>query len=288
MYSETSGIHTGLDYGKRANLGIGWETEDLLALCDGVIIPSRNSPPFGGSVADGTGGVALRCFVDNSNDSPAILSNIVLSYNHLQFVDGNPVVLVETGQVVRQGDPIARSGPDESQYDHLHLEVFLARGHERNNPDGDRPIILNPMLMFTSGIVVEHIEINIGVPHIFFNYHPIRFGTGGTQIEPPEKTGITLEDGLDQWSTGANHPDKGADPMENFWQVQNINQPGVEWPPSIYVLDENDFPLAPTVLVPTLMVEYMNDPYIAPICEFAIINGKEMITNCMSSITATR
>jgi len=130
LYEDTSGIHTGIDFGQ----GNIWVNHTVSAVCDGVIIPSRNGA-FNGTLANGRG-VSLRCFMDSldrgradtDGDGQPNLSNIVVVYDHTE-----QAILVNLYQVVRVGDAIGRTGPSEGDnYDHLHLEVYLARGYYRN------------------------------------------------------------------------------------------------------------------------------------------------------------
>jgi murein DD-endopeptidase MepM/ murein hydrolase activator NlpD len=156
QYRNTNGIHTGMDWYTQSDELIGEIIpSDVIALCDGIIVPGRTSR--GGSAGDNAGdGLSLRCFADDpnetDNDGLRNISNIVVVYNHLTLAAG--IDVAQSGgpyQIVRAGDVIAttagytmRSG--NVVRPHLHLELFLAYGYQASSYG----IQLNPRLMFES------------------------------------------------------------------------------------------------------------------------------------------
>jgi hypothetical protein len=285
-YKNTAGIHTGLDFGT-TNI---WVNEKVRSLCDGIVIPSRNGA-FKGSVAKGNG-VSVRCFlaplnylndsdparrqqIDPDNDSIPNLSNIVVVYNHLDGVgiDANcpEGICVTMYSIVHKGDePLGVTGATSwNDYDHLHLEIFLARGYYRNSR-GDTSVILNPLLLFRdqeANTISQWIDDN-------YNYHPVEYLSGGATLSPTEALGI-LDGQLDKWSTGGNDANHMAaqptpTPSGNFWNVQTpVPEGSVEWPTTMFALDQNDQPQAPHWLVDFVFSLFVNDPYIAPNCDTA-------------------
>lgn len=282
-YENTSGIHTGLDFGKE----LVWVNETVLSICDGLVVPSRNGGAFGGTIARGTG-VSVRCFlaplsylnssdqaqrqkIDPDNNGNPNLSDIVVIYNHLEGPQATGTVLVEMYQIVYAGDALGKTGTTPTNsYDHLHLEVFLMRGYYRDNNMGDPGIMVNPLFIFgnqEAGVFENWIDAN-------YNYHPIEYGTGGIPFptDNPNHLGIAISQ-LNKWSTGANNADTMAKfnntptPSGNFWTAQ-IPSPfaTVEWPVSMIVRTKNQHPTAQKEIVAYVFSLFINDPYHAPDC----------------------
>ncbi|MFN8376802.1 MAG: hypothetical protein U0694_28505 [Anaerolineae bacterium] len=154
----------------------------VAAVCDGLILRGRVSGNGGGSTQPNNGlGITLRCFadpVDPDADGFRNLSNIVVVYNHLD--DDN--YAVAPGDVVALNQPLGQTAPfkycqssddqtddctitnngftcvdtagiDECSftYDHLHFEIFIARGFRSN-----AAIRINPIYMFQSSVALQH------------------------------------------------------------------------------------------------------------------------------------
>jgi len=131
-------------------------------------------------------------------------------------------------------------------------------------------VLLNPLLTFSQQIISN---LTNSEYHTFYYYHPVRWNTEGRQVV--SETGIERGQ-LDLWSVGGNNEDQAgryAVPTGNFWAVQVTAQPQtpmpppmVEWPVSMYVLDQDDHPLASWELTNYVFMLYANDPYVAPNC----------------------
>jgi hypothetical protein len=238
-YRQTHGYHTGIDYGRVDDSGDEIPIP-VQAVCDGIIIAGRVAGGNGGSTKVNTGrGFVLRCFMDDpalidiDNDGHRNLSNIVLAYNHVKSLDGN---FPTEGRIVYEGELLAETTHyytcaqsegcvisnyglectfngvmcDESwkQPNHLHLEVFIARGFrdgQRNGigGDGGDSIRVNPALMFASPTLNTHIEY-IG------EYYPIRTGyVCWTCVEVLEQPPPDFEDNIPVGTETRNDMDFG-------------------------------------------------------------------------------
>lgn len=294
LYRNTSGIHTGIDFGLVVQGVAQWDNEIVTSMCDGIVVPSRNGP-FRGTIANGTG-VSVRCFlaplsyledadpsnnkyVDPDNNGIPNLSNLVIVYNHLEgtkpageLCGGNPVgtPCVNLFQIVREDAPLGITDvAPGSNYDHLHLEVFLMRGYYRNYVRDDPAIMLNPLLVLRdqeAQVISVWIDTN-------YRFHPYVFGGNGAVHPQPTALGI-LAGQLNKWSTGGNNAGAMATvqptptPSGNFWAVQTLLPYGnVDWPVSMYVTDQNDQPLASKNVVDMVFSRFVNDPYRAPNCD---------------------
>ena len=148
QYRNTSGIHTGLDYySKPSNIIV-------IALCNGVIVPAHERDNGGSAAPGAKGGLALRCFADDpadpDNNGWVNLSNVVISYNHIDLSQG---VQTNSYQVVRAGQKLGETTMyDKPDNIHLHLEAFLAK----NFRDKSQRIVLNPLMTYSADLVAEH------------------------------------------------------------------------------------------------------------------------------------
>jgi len=152
QYRTVNRIHPGVDYySSTSTVDIIPIESDVVALCDGIIIPGRTSR--GGTAADNAGdGISLRCFAndpnDTDNDGNRNLSNIVVVYNHITLANGvMPAQIEGPFQIVRTGDVIGRTTGYQAGSGfvapHLDLQVYIAYGYR-----GERAVQLNPRLMF--------------------------------------------------------------------------------------------------------------------------------------------
>jgi hypothetical protein len=244
LYDETYYIHPGVDYGDG-----NWFSRVVVSICDGIVIGGRTN---GGSASPGRG-VSIRCFMDSletgtpdtDSDGYPNLSNIVVTYNHLggnvnpqepNYVDcdlinmpncGSRYELPRIGDVVRIGDPLGQTGGDPS-FDHLHLEVWFARGYLRPSSGPDNSLDINPILMFSTSLLAQH---------NFQFYFP----------NPLPKNPITdslgiADNELSKWSVGAFNIASAT--SYSFYAAQIPANSGIEWP----------FDMAP--LVPVNQLNY--------------------------------
>jgi hypothetical protein len=276
QYEGTHGVHTGVDYFGDVN---------VVALCDGVIIAGRNATN-GGSTNVGRG-LSLRCFANDPPDPDGNgirnLSNLVVSYNHLAanlsytpgqyqiVIAGTPLGETTHYNVCRIAEEVEEGTPtpapltcNRSNYnidcdgggckpiiDHLHLEMFIARGFELN-----AAIHFNPLLMFATGPA----ELQLS-PIGDFPYFPEDF-IGDTRGVP--------ETAIDVWTQQGNLPD--TDPGSNsFYGIQMTATPGVEWRAPAWSEDR----LIPQSILIQLMRDYYGyegpNLYVGPECSNVII-----------------
>ncbi len=311
-YSQTYRIHSGIDYGRD---GV-WIDRVVVSICDGVIISGnwwQNGQPTGGSAQPGRG-VSIRCFMDAldsgradiDGDGKPNLSNIVVTYNHLQWNPGNRVdpvppphyiecalvditpcngqyELPRVGDVVRSGEVLGQTGardgnPDTYDFDHLHLSVFLARGFARSSTS-DNAFYLNPVLMFRADIFDLH---------YFQTYFPYRIGTRNLVGETKGIAGGELH----YWSAGGfNSAPNGGNEANSFWNVQTpIPAPPnqVEWPYDNYPLIPSNNPIRIEELVEYLDQSFTNFPYQSVNCivSFDVLRtpGRERATCDLSDL----
>jgi WD40 repeat protein/murein DD-endopeptidase MepM/ murein hydrolase activator NlpD len=253
-YENTAGIHPGLDFG----LGGVWDNEIVLSVCDGIVIGNRDNLLLGTTAAGS--GVVVRCFMDSlgyledanaSNnirvdtdlDGRPNLSNLLVSYGHLNGNQGN--LFVTMGQVVRVGDQLGVTDADATNpYDHLHLEVFLRRGFRYT--ETEHAVMINPMLVFSQRVTDAWLGEN--APQ---SYHPEPLL--GLPASP--QTGI-LPGQLDYWSLGGLNGNEMSQSTSNFWDAQDASDTLVEWPISVYVRSRTEQPEAVYALPQYLFFNY--------------------------------
>jgi hypothetical protein len=286
-YDDTFGVHTGVDYGgtggcdSNANsetLGGNYCNEPVIAICDGVVVDGRIPRGFegeGGGTAFGGWGVSLRCFAeDREGDGTPNLSNIVVVYNHLLF---QPDVALD--EIVNIGDRLGVTGGDEL-YDHLHLEMFLARAYLMDPSDPNNGfteyVRINPFMMYSSQLLAEH---NQHPDRRIRAFYPIQWSRNfqtepdpNFDLESPGVCNVTYCVGiyrgdLNIFTEGGQLPQWSA--QDNFWREQDKDIVGVEWPGHMFT--NQDF-------VPYLLNEYSADPFEYPNC---IVNAE--ITTCPST-----
>lgn len=257
-YSRTYGLHTGLDYQHPRGCytyspSSGENTfcqEPIVATCDGVVIRGRHTD--GGSAAQGLG-VSIRCFdnarisnqdpeefslldFDTDGDGNPNLSNIVFTFNHLLTRDPDLYQDVSgVGTVVRRGQFLGTTGGHPS-VDHLHYEMYLARGFET----GSSAININPLLLYSIDLIETHTEEN----HFFRAYYPVIADWSNrdpaTQVVegPPlsyVRYGI-FEGDLNKWSQGGLRM-RGVQNQHIFWNIQTpIPYREVDWYLDMYVV----------------------------------------------------
>jgi hypothetical protein len=252
IYRFTHGVHPGIDYGGLQGScdesPLGGEyfcREPVVAMCNGIIVDGRISRGAGGSGAGGTAylgwGVSQRCFVDDrEGDGTPNLSNVIIVYNHLLIEP-----MVNLGDIVTIGQRLGITGGD-SQYDHLHLEIYLARGFLSSG----LYININPLLMYTTDLISSHTSNQTG--HRFRRYYPVTWSRNPADEEIPgldweriNESGALvcrsvcmgiLRGDLGLFSQLADDPREGG--FQNFWRTQDVVQTGIEWPPSLFVADK--------------------------------------------------
>lgn len=268
-YKRTHQIHNGIDFYSPK------ENQAVISVCSGIVIGGRTTGNFTGY------GVSIRCFLDDPlviNSEEGILSNIVVSYNHLQFnrpvnfPENNLFQIVNKGQIIgytssyyygngevvddyrlchlsnnlTDGNPNDCRIFDEGMHcvdieiivldecvlagrssDHLHLEIFIARGKNAHL----NAIRLNPLLMFNQNIVTEFSDSQSD------DYFPIEdvsilgevfLFSPDFAISPYAINEITLQGNL---------PDRDPN-RRGFFQIQDITLTGPEW----WVADATDDP----------------------------------------------
>jgi hypothetical protein len=310
LYDQTNYVHTGMDY-----MPVAIEHTDVVALCEGVIFRGIRGEPGRGSTGDNTGyGFALRCF---ANDPPqrdenggGVLSNILVTYNHLSSVYVSGGQIVSAGQILGQTGKYfpcpanqadcqpsnngstcdgagcaAVSGPD-----HLHIEMFIARGFRDGGSSNDHyadSIRINPLLMYTREIADIH-------THPFMRaFYPIDYfgddGSPGPLLENPPSDfddsddldfGVTETD-LNRWilqgdfygvpsefSGNTNLWTRKTDENENGIQVLDIL--GVEWTIQLRADAATSTPLLDVLLDEQYRLNNgygpIGTPYIGPSC----------------------
>jgi len=279
LYEQTFGIHPGLDYGQS---GV-WEREALLSLCDGVVVEGRNGA-YRGTLQVGFG-ISVRCFMgqlsdviadtDLPRDGMPNLSNVIVVFDHIDPTRTS----VDIGEVVRTGDvvgftsidycpsnssdPNCTAGspnPNGNQYDHLHLEIWLADGYIRDSePAND--VSINPILLYDNNVAQYHLN---GTHNLSVYYPRNRENPDDTTLDY-DQYGIIRENNLNIFSIGGVNPDRGA--VENFWNTQIPIPAGViEWPSSMYPLSINDIVFTTHDLVLFLDGRYLLAPYQPPNC----------------------
>jgi hypothetical protein len=201
---------------------------------------------------------------DTDGDGNPNLSNIVVSYNHLGFCTqwtkneagawectGDRLdtrfddyyialsgelggVASGDGVVVRRNQYLGTTGYHPT-FDHLHMEIHLARGYET----GRSAIVLNPFLTYSSYLWGLH-----GVQgHLVRAYYPVVLDWNNRDAETnvqesPEAIGpygIFLGD-LDRWSQGGNRArgDRNNG-NQRFWSIQTpVPTTVVEWYQDLY------------------------------------------------------
>jgi hypothetical protein len=295
-YTETFGIHSGIDYGD----GTNWVNRVVVSICDGVIVRGnwyQGGTNTGGSAQPGTG-VSVRCFLDKldsgrsdtNGDGKPELSNIIVTYNHLlpdppqelnRIIDCSlvdipgcsggyslprPIFLdsdinspcTDITQCV--GDVVLTGevlGQTTLAFDFDHLHLATFLARGYFRPAGaNNAFYLNPLLLYTSQVVAQH---------RFSTYFPTQ--RDGSQVS--DNLGIDRAD-LSEWSAGGwNFYPNGNLPNNTFWQKQNPATPGpghVEWPNDNYPNIPANNPIAITDLIEYLTQSFNSYPYVAPSC----------------------
>jgi hypothetical protein len=169
----------------------------------------------------------------DGNGSPN-LSNIAVTYNHLggnvnpnlsNYLDcsilptgvcGQNMTeyeLPRIGDVVLTGTPLGQTGGDPD-FDHLHLEVWFARGYLRPNSGADNSLNLNPFLMYSTTT---------------FEQHKLQFYFPRELPGRPIKSSLGVVEGeLTNWSQGTFNIASAV--QYSFFATQTTDTPGVEWP----------------------------------------------------------
>jgi hypothetical protein len=287
-YDNTFGIHSGIDYGTGDNQ---WSNRVVVSLCDGVVIGGR--PTSNGGSANPGRGVSVRCFIapldsgraDSDGDGNPNLSNIVVVYNHLldpleisctyltECQTGQteyPVAIL--GDIVYVGTPLGQTRI-VSGFDHLHLEVYFARGYQR--PGGAGIFNLNPLLMYTEQVA------NL---HNFYNYFPRSGIIGPALVGSNNELRLGIQDGqLSAWTLGAFNLARGTEP--DFWAVQTYEPDGeIEWSYGMYPILPGNHSASITTLDEALSIQYAAFPFVSPNCP---IQERRITAQCdMSDLTS--
>jgi predicted outer membrane repeat protein len=177
------------------------------------------------------------------------------------------------GDTVYVGTPLGQTRPVDG-FDHLHLEIYFARGYQRAGGAGI--FNLNPLLMYTEQVA------NL---HNLYNYFPRSQINGSALVGNGDQTSrLGITDGqLGDWTFGAFNLARGTE--AGFWQVQVANPDGqVEWPYDMYpILPENQSSTV-TTLGEALTIQYQTFPFVSPNCR---IQDGHITSQCdMSDLTS--
>lgn len=319
-YRRTFGIHSGLDFGKKGTCdggepfqglpdNVSWCEEPVVSICDGIVVTGRAYDVaginHGGSSSQGYG-ISIRCFAnqfttemlnqdrdnfdiyDVDGDGRPNLSNIVITYNHLlespDLVNAQSSVpnldylgnllywsstRIPEGTVVRKGDVVGFTG-DHPTYDHLHLEVYLAHMYL----DGSAAVRVNPLLMISRAMIEQ-----MGAEQILDVYWP---ETVPSNSQKYIDYGIDVADGLGEFSEGG-HIAGPAD-SGNFWNNQDNQTDGVEWPFMLLPLTSSSRWTSPSgEWVPYLLSlspYSTGTPYPYPNCDVPAERSAHLVLTC--------
>lgn len=171
---------------------------------------------------------------------------------------------IRVGDVVRVGTVLGQTGSKSSELDpdHLHLEIWLARGYIKPDWAGlsgpDNSININPYLMYTASAILDHALQNYFPKEIFLKDKPVL-----------ENFGIAIGE-LTYWSLGGVNFVAGLS-SAFYTNLKNHPGSGVEWDNFMYRLVSFQ-PFTLSDLIGFLEDRYGQNPYIPIDCPIAIEN----------------
>jgi hypothetical protein len=191
----------------------------------------------------------------------------------LRIIDGGvsdnyPANELRIGDVVRVGTPLGKTGavdsnPATADFDHLHLEMWLARGYLQPRQDqpprseDDHSLNINPFLLYSN----TTLNVSVGPDGTHLQgYFPEDLNQPGRPVS--FSSGLTIGQ-LTEWSLGGLN---FRYQNESFYKTleQNSNNSEVEWSPGMYPLAVQ--PLTINQLVVMLSSQYGQVPYIPIDC----------------------
>jgi hypothetical protein len=177
---------------------------------------------------------------------------------------GDTIVVdaVREGDVVYAGTVLGQTGAGE--VDHLHLEIWIARGYLKatqadiNSTEINRSLVINPFLMYRSPILPQH---------VLQGYYPTEIYSYLGSVPEDGHFGLDADD-LTQWSLGGLDFSLNVDGT-GFYSVQTTNTPGPEWSNGIYPL-VTATPLTISDLIGFMLDHYTTNPYVPIDCPVTI------------------